>query len=438
MSTKKRSSVKKTPPPAKSAVKAAEPESIVKYQGVRFPIVGIGASAGGLEAFETFFKAMPDNSGLAFVLVAHLAPSHVSILPELIQKKTQMKVMQVVDNTKVLPNHVYIIPPNKTMAILNGTLQLLDMPTPRGVNLPIDIFLRSLAQDIGHKAIGIILSGTGTDGTLGVRAIKGEGGMVMSQDLASAKYDGMPASAADTGLVDYVLPPDKMPQQLLNYTRHQDRRVEDNISNDNQHYQTALQKIFILLRTATDHDFSLYKKNTIIRRIERRMHVHQIDQIDDYVRYLQESDHETTILFKELLIGVTSFFRDPQAFDLLKEKYIPILLADKPDDYQVRIWVPGCSSGEEVYSIAIVMQECMEAMGRHFVVQIFGTDLDEEAINTARTGWYPKAISADVTPERLTKFFIRKEENYLIRKNIREMVVFAPQNINNSSFWVNR
>ncbi len=419
----------KTATPEKSAAKELETGEFPRPSAAQFSIVGIGASAGGLEAFESFFKAMPDKSGLAFVLVAHLAPSHVSILPELIQKTTEMEVSQVVDNTRVQANHVYIIPPNKTMAIFHGTLQLLDLPTPRGPNLPIDIFFRSLAQDIGHKAIGIILSGTGTDGTLGIRAIKGEAGMVMSQSLNSAKYDGMPASAIGTGLVDYVLPPEKMPEQLLRYIHHQDRRVENFISNDDQHYQSALQKIFILLRVATDHDFSLYKKNTINRRIERRMHIHQIDQIDDYVRYLQESDREVDILFKELLIGVTSFFRDAEAFELLKGKYIPDLLEDKPDGYELRIWVPGCSSGEEAYSVAIIVQECIEPLKRHFDVQIFGTDLDEDAIDAARTGLYPKAISADISEERLSKFFSKEGDHYQIRKNIREMVVFAPQNI---------
>ncbi len=395
-----------------------------------FPIVGIGASAGGLEAFEAFFTAMPPDSGMAFVLVTHLDPSHASILPELIQKKTTMPVKQVTDNMTVEPNQVYIIPPNREMAILNGTLQLLEMTRPRGINLPIDTFLRSLAKDQAGNAVCIILSGTGTDGTLGLRAIKGEAGMVMVQDLDSAKYDGMPRSAVATGLVDYVLAPAMMPDQLLSYTRHTIKAPPAaEIAAEDISMGNALQKIFILLRAKTGHDFSLYKKNTICRRIERRMHVHQIDKISDYVRYLQTSDREITTLFKELLIGVTNFFRDPEAFEILKSTYLPHLLKDKPDDYVLRVWVPGCSSGEEAYSIAIIFQECMDAIGRHFNVQIFGTDIDESTIAVARAGLYPQSISADVNPERLKKYFSKVESHYQIKKNIREMVIFAPQNV---------
>ncbi|MBU0680672.1 MAG: PAS domain-containing protein [Proteobacteria bacterium] len=395
-----------------------------------FPIVGIGASAGGLEAFEIFFDAMPPDSGMAFVLVTHLDPSHATILPELIQKKTQMRVQEVTDNLKVEPNQVYIIPPNREMAILNGTLQLLELTRPRGLNLPIDTFLRSLAKDQADNAVCIILSGTGTDGTLGLRAIKGEGGMTMAQDLDSAKYDGMPRSAVATGLVDYILPPALMPNQVLSYTRHTIKAPPAAaIASEDVTMGNALQKIFILLRATTGHDFSLYKKNTICRRIERRMHVHQIDNIMDYVRYLQTSDREISTLFKELLIGVTNFFRDPEAFEILKNIYLPELLKNKPDDYVLRVWVPGCSSGEEAYSVAIILQECMADLGRHFNVQIFATDLDQTAIAVARAGRYPQSISADVTPARLKRFFHKEESHYQIKKSIREMVIFAPQNI---------
>ncbi len=400
----------------------------IQNNASKFPVVGIGASAGGLEAFETFFKAMPDDLGITFILVAHLDPSHTSILPEILQKKTRMKVSQVVDNMKIAPNQVFIIPPNKDLALLNGRLQLFELKKPRGANLPIDNFFRSLAQDQGDKAIGIILSGTGTDGTLGIRAIKGEAGMAMVQDPQTARYDGMPQSAITSGLVDYILPVDKMPQQLVKYVRHQ-RDQDGKTKTGDEKMLNALQKIYVLLRAATDHDFSQYKKNTILRRIERRMHVQQIDHVDDYVRYLQESNTEVGVLFKELLIGVTSFFRDPVAFDLLKENFLPELLKVKPDDYQMRIWVPGCSSGEEAYSIAIALRECMESLGHRFTVQIFGTDLDPDAINTARIGKYPESIAADLTPERLQRFFVKEDTRYQVKKALREMVVFAPQNI---------
>ena len=371
----------------------------------RFPIVGIGASAGGLEAFEQFFDAMPVNSGMAFILISHLDPTHVSLLPELIQRRTEMKTSIIVDGTVIVPNNVYVIPPNKDVRVLNGVLHLMELSKPRGLNLPIDNFFRSLALDQGGNAICIILSGTGTDGTLGLRQIKGQLGMVMVQDENSAKYLGMPLSAISTGLVDYVLPADKMPQQLLNYTRHAILEPMVKIHGDTDDFQRELQKIFILLRSHTSHDFSLYKKNTITRRIERRMHVHQIDDIKDYVAYLQRNDRELFVLFKDLLIGVTSFFRDPEAFDNLKDNFLTKLIEGKPENSPFRVWAAGCSTGEEAYSIAIVLQEIIEQLKKQVDVQIFGTDIDEDAINTARTGLYPLSVSADITPERLKKFF---------------------------------
>lgn len=395
----------------------------------QFPIVGMGASAGGLEAFELFFKAMPSNSGMAFILISHLDPTHVSILPELIQKKTKMKIIPIKDGLEVKPNMVYVIPPNKDVAILNGFLHLMDLPQPRGFNLPIDNFFRSLAQDQGSNAICIILSGTGTDGTLGLKEIKGEVGMVMVQDDETAKYTGMPRSAISTGLVDYVMSADKMPEQLIKYSKHAIIEPKVKIRTDEEKFQNALQKIFILLRSHTNHDFSHYKQNTITRRIERRMHVHQIDDIQDYVQYLQKTDREVYVLFKDLLIGVTSFFRDSDAFDVLKDKFLPDMLKDKSDDYNIRIWVTGCSTGEEAYSIAIILQECMDKINKHYDIQIFGTDIDEDAIHTARAGLYPLSISADVSEERLKRFFTKEESHFKVRKSIREMVVFAPQNL---------
>jgi len=395
----------------------------------KFPIVGIGASAGGLEALEVFFSAMPPDSNMAFVLVTHLDPTHTSILPELIQKKTKMQVKQITDNMHIKPNRVYIIPPNKELAILNSTLQLMEMSRSRGHNLPIDSFFRSLAQDQSSRAIGIILSGTGTDGTLGIRAIKGETGLVMVQTSDSAKYDGMPKSVIETGLADFVLEPSKMPEQLILYAKQATSRLGIETKHPKDLTENGLQKIYILLRSHKKHDFSQYKKNTICRRIERRMHIHQISDIADYVHFLQVSESEVTVLFKELLINVTNFFRDPDAFAVLKNKYIPDLLKDKPVDYSVRVWVPGCSSGEEPYSIAILLLECMAAMNRHFSIQIFGTDIDEDAIALARGGKYPDSISADVSPERLNKFFTKEENHYRINKTVRDLVVFASQNI---------
>ena len=400
-----------------------------------FPIVGIGASAGGLEAFEQFFTNMPADDattecGMAFVLVQHLDPTHESILGDLVKRYTSMNVFEVKDGMKVEPNCAYIIPPNRDMSVLHGVLHLMELVAPRGLRLPIDSFFRSLAQDRREQAICIVLSGTGTDGTLGVRAVKGEGGMAMVQQPESAGYDGMPRSAIATGLADYILPPSEMPEQLIKYVRHAfGRVVERKVAAPAPKATDWLQKVFVLLRAQTGHDFSYYKRNTILRRIERRMTVHQIEQQADYVRYLQENPVEVETLFRELLIGVTNFFRDPGAFDALEEKVIPALFTDRPPDQPVRLWVPGCSTGEEAYSIAILVQEHMDKLGRDFPVQFFGTDIDPDAIDTARLGIYPDSIAVDVTPERLRRFFTKQDNTYQIKRNIRDMLVFSIQNV---------
>ncbi len=411
----------KKPPARKARTPAARPS---------FPIVGIGASAGGLETLETLFKAMPPDSGIGFVLVVHLDRTHVSMLPELLQKYTPMPVRQVEDGMLVEPNHVYVIPPNKDLTIVHGTLHLTELVEPRGAKLPIDSFFRSLAQDQGTSASGIILSGTGTDGTLGVKAIKSSVGMVMVQSEETAKYGGMPRSAIATGVVDYVLAPDQMPEQLIRYTRHATGEAAPRVVPPDGPLPAALQKIFAVLRARNQHDFSLYKKNTVCRRIERRMNVHQIDDIAGYVRYLQESDREADALFKELLIGVTNFFRDPEAFRVLQDEALPAILEAKPNDYSVRIWVPGCASGEEAYSVAILLDEGMERLGHRHAVQIFGTDLDPDAIAVARTGTYPASITADVEAKRLERYFAEQDDGkYRVIKRIREMIVFAQQNV---------
>ncbi len=291
-----------------------------------FPVIGMGASAGGLEAYETFFKKMPSKSGMAFVVISHLDPKHISILPELLSKQTKMKVIQISDGITIEPDHVYVIPPNKNISILNNSLYLIDISKPRGFNLPIDNFFRSLAQDKGANAICVILSGTGSDGSLGLKEIKAGLGMVMVQDGKSATYDGMPRNAVQTGLADYVLAVEDMPDHLIKYAKHTKLKKIKPVDTDKEKFQTALNKIFILLRTHTNHDFSNYKQNTICRRIERRMHVHQIDNITDYVIYLDKTEREVLVLFKDLLIGVTSFFRDEDAFESLKTNYLLNLL----------------------------------------------------------------------------------------------------------------
>ncbi len=398
-----------------------------------FPVVGIGASAGGLRAFEAFLSGMPADvdPGMAFVMVQHLAPDHKSILTDLIRRYTRMKVFEVEDGMVVQPNCCYIIPPNHDMAFLNGSLQLLEPSSPRGQRLPIDFFFRSLALDQREQAIGIILSGTGSDGTLGVRAIKGEGGMVMAQSCDSTEYDGMPRSALSTGLVDYELPPSAMASQLISYVHRRSARPLLPTTVPAPKAESALNKIFVLLRTQTGHDFSLYKSSTIHRRIERRMAVLQINTVELYLKYLQHLPAETVLLFRDLLIGVTSFFRDPEAFKALEENVIPVICAGKPSGSVIRVWSPGCSTGEEAYSIAILLQEKIERMKQNYLVQIFATDIDSESIVCARAGLYPASIASDVSAERLARFFTVEQDDsaYRIHKQIRDMVVFSEQDV---------
>jgi two-component system CheB/CheR fusion protein len=417
----------------KNAGTAAEVPDMDEKPAAGFPVVGIGASAGGLAAFEAFFSGMPADidPGMAFVLVQHLAPDHKSILTDLIRRYTRMQVSEVSDGMKVQPNCAYIIPPGRDMAFLNGTLQLLEPSAPRGQRLPIDFFFRSLAQDQRERAIGIVLSGTGSDGTLGVRSIKGEGGMVMAQNPASTEYDGMPRSAIATGLVDYELPPAEMPAQLMSYVAHAFGNPPRAATVPAPKTENALKKIFILLRAQTGHDFSQYKPSTIYRRIERRMAIHQIETMDGYVKYLQQTPTDVEALFRDLLIGVTKFFRDPEVFKALEEKIIPKLFIDKAADAVIRVWSPGCSTGEEAYSLAILLQEHLEALKQRFQVQIFATDIDSQSIATARTGVYPASIATDISPERLARFFSADPDgsSYRIHKGIRDMLVFSEQDI---------
>jgi two-component system, chemotaxis family, CheB/CheR fusion protein len=398
-----------------------------------FPVVGIGASAGGLAAFEAFFTGMPElvEPGMAFVVVQHLAPDHKSILADILRRCTKMQVFEVEDGMLVQPNCVYIIPPDRDMAFLNGTLQLLEPSAPRGLRLPIDFFFRSLAQDHRSLAIGIILSGTGNDGTQGIRAIKAEGGMVMVQSIESCDFDGMPRSVINTGLADYELAPKEMPGQLITYTKHSLGRLAKSSSRPVFNEESAMKKVFVLLRAQTGHDFSLYKPSTIHRRIDRRMAVHQIDGLENYVKYLQQAPTEVETLFRELLIGVTNFFRDPEVFHVLESQVIPKIFADKSPGSVIRVWVSGCSTGEEAYSIAILMLEHMEAIKANFTVQLFATDIDSRSIAVARAGLYPASIASDVTPERLARFFTLEADGsaYRIHKTARDLIVFSEQDV---------
>ena len=392
-----------------------------------FYVVGIGASAGGLEALERFFRSMPENVNMSFIVVSHLDPNHISIMPELIQKSTKMKLFQAEDGMVLEPNHVYVAPANRDLAIFNGTIQLIEPIEAHGFRLPIDFFFKSLSEDLGEKAICIVLSGMASDGSQGLKAVKSELGMVMVQDPKSAKFDGMPSSAIKTGLADYILPPEDMPAHLIKYASQKVKGALLNEAIIEGKIPDIFQKIFILLRTHTGHDFSQYKQNTIYRRVERRMIVSQLDSIPNYIRMLQENPAEIENLFKEFLIGVTSFFRDPESFEKLK-KILSDLVRSKQDEGKIRIWVPGCSTGEEAYSIAILLRECLNEAKIKLNVQIFATDIYSNAIDKARIGLFT-GIEKDVSKERLKNFFIIEKNSFHIRKEIREMLVFAPQSL---------
>ena len=417
-------------PRQRKTVNAASAKTPRAQASALFPIVGIGASAGGLDALEHFLSHVPTGSGMAFVIVQHLDPTRKGIMPELLQRHTGMKVTQVKDRTKVRPDRVYVIPPNKDMSILHGVLHLLAPAAPRGLRLPIDFFLCSLSEDQQERSIGVILSGMGSDGTMGLRAIKEKAGVVLVQEPATAKFDGMPRSAIDAGLADIVAPVDELPGRIIAYLQRTPLIVKPERALENR-TQSAMDKAIILLRGRTGHDFSLYKKSTIYRRIERRMGIHQIAKIADYVRYLRENSQELDLLFKELLIGVTSFFRDPAAWEHLREQALPALIADRSPGRTLRAWVPGCSTGEEAYSLAIVFREALEHIEPKglYTLQIFATDLDRDAIEKARQGIYPENIGAGVSPQRLNRFFSKEEHHYRVRKEIREMMIFAPQNL---------
>lgn len=394
------------------------------------PVVAIGASAGGLEALTQFLEHVSLASGLAYVVIQHLDPTYKGMLPELLQRATPMDVFQATDRMKLKPNCVYVIPPNKDMSILHGVLHLLEPAAPRGLRLPIDFFFRALAEDQREMAIGVILSGMGSDGTLGLRAIKEKAGLTLVQEPTNAKFNAMPLSAISAGLADIVAPVGELPVKIITYLR----QVRPHVQHDahlETNSQSALEKIVILLRERTGNDFSLYKKNTVYRRIERRMSLHQIDAISNYVRYLRENPQEQDLLFKELLIGVTNFFRDPQVWDFLQNEMLPALLAANPNGKVLRAWVPACSTGEEAYSLAIIFKETLERLKptARYSLQIFATDLDHDAIDKARQGKFPTNIAADVSAERLSRYFITDENSYRVGKEIREMVVFAPQNI---------
>jgi two-component system, chemotaxis family, CheB/CheR fusion protein len=401
--------------------KKKEPDKLSHY-------VAIGASAGGLEAIESFFTSMPSGSSCAFIVIQHLSPDYKSLMVEILSKKTEMEVHRAEDGMEVKASNIYLIPPKKNLTIFHGKLLLVDQDPVRGtINLPIDIFLRSLAEDQGEKAVAIILSGTGSDGTRGVRVIKQFGGMIMVQSEESARFNGMPRAAISTGLADFILPPEEMPEQLIAFVKSpysaKESRPQAMLGNED-----GLTRIFSMLREQFKVDFTYYKPSTVVRRIERRMTVNQMEDIGDYVNYLQHYPSEAGTLFRELLIGVTSFFRDQAVFDLMKNTVLPEII-EASEGKELRLWVAGCSTGEEAYSLAILLRECMEQMGETRDVKIFATDIDKGAIQFAALGSYPESIAADVPLKYLGKYFIKRDEHFVITRNIREMVVFAQHNL---------
>lgn len=393
-------------------------------------IVGIGASAGGLDAFKMFFAGMPADSGMAFVLVQHLAPDHRSMLAEIVAGQTPMPVRQIEDGDKVVANSVFVIPPDATLTIKNNTLRVVRPAPPRQHRWPIDAFFSSLAEDQGENGICIVLSGTGSDGSLGLRMIKERGGLALAQaGFDHVAMSGMPQSAASTGLVDQIMPVEKMPARLIEYRRHlievAARKDGNGTRRDTAEY---LATITSLLRAAVGHDFSHYKQNTVVRRIQRRMQVLQIDTVPAFIERLRQEPAQLHLLFRELLIGVTQFFRDPQAFEALRATVLPDLVTSKKGIEPVRVWVAGCATGEEVYSIAILLKEEMERQEHLPKVQIFGTDIDESALAVARAGRYI-AKMAGMSPQRIERRFTKDGDGYCVAKDIREMCVFSPHSI---------
>lgn len=391
-------------------------------------IVGIGASAGGLVALEEFFRNMPCNTGMAFLVVQHLDPTQKALLPELLQRYTEMPVQEAGQNMPVLADSVYVIPPNRELRVLDGTLKLLEPSEPRGLRLPINILFSSLASTQAEQAIAVVLSGMGSDGTLGLQAIKATGGLSAVQAPASAQFDGMPKSAIAAGCADIMAPADQLPALILAYVRRipgLDHRQGASVS------LAPLESIFRLLRQHTRHDFSQYKVTTLHRRIERRMAIYGISELSDYTRFLADNDQEVQMLFQELLIGVTQFFRDPETWRYLIDIALPELLAAHPADHMFRAWVAGCSTGEEAYSLAIAFMEAAETLApdRALNLQIFASDISSEAVASARQGRYPFGIEASVSGERLTRFFTKHESHYQIHASVRSRIMFAQHDV---------
>jgi two-component system, chemotaxis family, CheB/CheR fusion protein len=425
----KRSAARKSRPRRQKVAhrKAADAVSPAGNGREACPIVAIGASAGGLEAFEKFLGHTRPDSGLAYVMVPHLDARHRSAMTELLQRYTAMKVVEIADGMAAEPDRVHVIPPDGTLTIERGILRVA---RPRGAGNTIDAFFRSLATDQEERAIGVILSGSGSDGTLGIKAIKEHGGLAVAQTSLSSRFDSMPHSAVATGLVDFVLAVEEMPAKLADYAQHltraSDRRSAEVLREGGGKH---LHKIYTLLRSKTGHDFSRYKDSTFIRRVQRRMQVVLLSSVPDYVELLRKDAREVELLFRDLLIGVTQFFRDKAAFDALASEVMPKLMTNKKSDDHVRFWVAGCASGEEAYSLAILLAEQLARVDAPPKVQIFATDIDDQALEIARAGRYSEASLRDISPERLERYFVKEGNGYRVAKEVREMCIFSMHNL---------
>ncbi|MEQ8170306.1 MAG: chemotaxis protein CheB, partial [Candidatus Eremiobacterota bacterium] len=395
-------------------------------------IVGIGASAGGLEAFSELLKHLPANTGMAFILVQHLDPNHESMLTELLQQETTMKVYEVKNKMKLMPDNVYVIPPSCEMTVSKGLLYICPRKKTSGKYMPVDTFFTSLASDQKTKAIGVILSGTATDGTIGMRKIKSEGGLTFAQDEKTAKFDGMPGSAIAAGVVDFILSPENIAKEIARINSYPYIAEEDKIKTHKFIHddEKDLTEILKLLKRYKEVDFTYYKPTTIKRRLARRMILCRIKYINDYIRYLRETPSELDFLYQDFLINVTGFFREPETFETLRKKIFPeILSAERDSDMPVRIWIPGCSTGEEAYSVAIYMLEYLQEINSGISVSIFATDINEMAIEKARTGFYPETAVSDIPPDKLRKFFVKTEQGYQINKTVRNSCIFAKHDL---------
>ena len=400
-----------------------------KKETNQMPIVAIGASAGGLEAFKRFFHAMPSDSGICFVLIPHLDPSHKSLLVDILSKHTSMEVVEVSQQLTIQQNHLYVFPPNHNLKLEGNQLIPHKLPKVRGVNMPIDLFFESLAKNQREKAIGVILSGTMTDGSQGVKIIKEYGGLVMAQSPETAEHDGMIRSAISTGMVDIGRPIEEMPQAILNYLKHPYVNGGPQASTNIPQSSDELNKILAIIGAHTKYDFRCYKETTLIRRIERRMGLKLIENMENYAKILEGDPDEVEALYKDLLIGVTGFFREESLWDMVSTEILPNQIKQEQHDKPFRVWVPGCSTGEEPYTIAMILVEAFEALGITPNLQIFATDIDEDALNIARNGVYPENIAASISEKRLRRFFIKEDQKYMINKDLRELVVFAVQNL---------